>query len=832
VSKKVILSFLSLFLSAFLLNNTVQLASSFQPLSNPNLPAYPTVLKDQFILGLANQPGDISWMTGSGIAWDARYQYLSGGVNTGGGWSTWWPGAGGFALDYMNNSYNSGYFPVLTYYNLLQSLPATGATEYLKDYNNLNNPGTMAAYFADFKLLMDKAKIFNKPVIVHVEPDFWGYMEIRNANPAAIPASVTSSGYGPVAGYANNVAGFAQALVALRNTYAPNVLLAFHVSPWSSPQGDVASSSDPGFAVQNAAQNTANFYNSLGANFDLMFYDIADRDAAYYQIVMSDASRWWDVNNATYPNFNRFNQFALAVTNATGKRGMLWQVPIGNYVYRSVNNTSGHYQDNRVQYYLGGGNNQHLQDLADSGIIGVLFGAGSGETTTYNDGQGDGVTNPAPIDGNNGVATFSDDDGGYLRYMGQAYYGRGAVILRMNAPSNLQTTTPLNATQIGLSWSQTSTNETGFSIEARIGPSGNWYQIGTVGANVTAYTASGLLNGTQYYFRIRAFANGFYSAYSNTTNPVTTTLPAPTGLTATAARSTQINLSWTDNSNSEQLFRIQRRIGVGAFADLATVGTNVTTYSDTNVSANTAYSYQVRAETPYAQSSYVALASNITTPPSEPSNLTATTVSGTQINLAWISNSGSIESGFHLDWKKLGDTNWTTINIGQNVTSYNNTGLLQGTVYYYRVRAYGTGGDSANSNEASAVTTGGLVVSAASDDGTGGPNTLSKAFQDAAGAPNKTITFNLASPYTITVTGALPAMPAGVTLGGFCTSAGPGITITASNPNNLAGLQLPGNTIIYGIRFYGFQGPPQQPGPQLKIIAGAGGNKFSCTKFG
>jgi hypothetical protein len=71
---------------------------------------------------------------------------------------------------------------------------------------------------------------------------------------------------------------------------------------------------------------------------------------------------------------------------------------------------------------------------------------------------------------------------------------------------------------------------------------------------------------------------------------------APTDLTATAMSSSQIDLRWTDNSNNETQFAIDRCLGVGCtFAQVATVGPNVTTYADQSLAASTTYTYQVRA---------------------------------------------------------------------------------------------------------------------------------------------------------------------------------------------------------------------------------------------
>jgi hypothetical protein len=64
-------------------------------------------------------------------------------------------------------------------------------------------------------------------------------------------------------------------------------------------------------------------------------------------------------------------------------------------------------------------------------------------------------------------------------------------------------------------------------------------------------------------------------------------------------------LSWTDNSNNESGFKIERKIGTnGAFAEIATVGGNVTSYTDSNVTAGTTYCYRVNAFNSAGASAY------------------------------------------------------------------------------------------------------------------------------------------------------------------------------------------------------------------------------------
>lgn len=220
-----------------------------------------------------------------------------------------------------------------------------------------------------------------------------------------------------------------------------------------------------------------------------MFYDIADRDAALYQS-WGDNNHWWDVNNSTYPNFNRFNQFTLAVTTTTGKRGILWQVPMGNTLYKSVNNTNLHWQDNRVQYYLNGTTNQHLQELANNGIVGILFGAG-GQTTNNEDVAGDGITNPNPINGNNLTANYADDDGGNLRLQAKAYYNQGRLALPQTS-GGATSTPPPSSTPAPTATVKPVTNPANWQLSANVTGPMTAGSVQTISANFTAPTwASG-----------------------------------------------------------------------------------------------------------------------------------------------------------------------------------------------------------------------------------------------------------------------------------------------------------------------------------------------------
>jgi hypothetical protein len=284
----------------------------------------------------------------------------------------------------------------------------------------------MANYYRDFTTLMQQLHQYGGAAVVHVEPDLFGYLESLNSSPAALGASVASSGVADVSAYPNTVAGFGAALLHLRDLYAPNVVLAAHVSTWMWSLSTSAS-----LDVASIAKKDAAFMTGLG-NWDLFFTDISDRDAAYYQYVQGDnGAHWWDATNQKYPNFNRLNTWAAAFTSAAQKRLVIWQVPIGNTVMAAMNNSNYHYQDNREQYWLQNyPNNQAISQLAQAGVIGLLFGAGNGGTTQNYDAAGDGVTNPGPINGNTRTSSYSDDDGGLLRMNVGNYYKSGATPLK------------------------------------------------------------------------------------------------------------------------------------------------------------------------------------------------------------------------------------------------------------------------------------------------------------------------------------------------------------------------------------------------------------------
>ena len=309
------------------------------------------------VVGVSDPPGAARALRGHAQV-DMRYQYLAGGVNTGHGWATWNPN-GSFVTMYVRESFAAHTIPVFTYYQMLQSAPSVGGSEQARDLSNMRTPATMRAYWADCSLLLRRvaAAAGSRLVVIHVEPDLWGYLERAHA--------------------AQLARAFAHRLIALRDALAPHVLLAWHLSVWGTDE-DITNSKPSLAEVDVLAAKSAAFYESLRARFDLVFNDITDRDADYYRDVEGNPHTWWGP-----ADFARENRYVAGFTRRTRTAVVLWQLPLGD---SHENDTRNHYRDNRLQWWLGPGSASHLQATRDAGVIGLLFGAGaSGNTTDMTD---------------------------------------------------------------------------------------------------------------------------------------------------------------------------------------------------------------------------------------------------------------------------------------------------------------------------------------------------------------------------------------------------------------------------------------------------------------
>jgi autotransporter-associated beta strand protein len=170
----------------------------------------------------------------------------------------------------------------------------------------------------------------------------------------------------------------------------------------------------------------------------------------------------------------------------------------------------------------------------------------------------------------------------------------------------------------------------------------------------------------------------------------------PSGLTATAASQTQINLNWSAVSGATGYQVLRSSSWGGIYTQIGTPAT--ASYSDTGLSAGSAWYYMVRATSGSGTSGNSTVATTATLA-AVPAGLTATAGNG-QVALSWSASSGA--TGYNVKRSTVSGSSYVTIAGNTAATSYTDTGVTNWTTYYYAVSALNAGGEGANSLQAAA----------------------------------------------------------------------------------------------------------------------------------
>lgn len=255
-------------------------------------------------------------------------------------------------------------------------------------------------------------------------------------------------------------------------------------------------------------------------------------------------------------------------------------------------------------------------------------------------------------------------------------------------------------TQVALSWTPPSSGSTPSGYKVRRGTSTGSYGTTIDVGNVTAYTNTGLSNGTQYFFVIAGYNASGDGANSNELNatPATGTPSAPTLSTATAGNA-QVALTWTSSAGATG-YKIKYGTSTGSHPTTIDVS-NVTSYLVSGIGNGTPYFF-------------VAVAYNASGDSADSNELSATPQSGNTPNAPVFNSLVGTTTQLTATWSvvpnatgykvKRGTTSGvytTTTDVG-NVTTYNITGLTNGTRYFVAVTAYNGVGDGGTSNELNA----------------------------------------------------------------------------------------------------------------------------------
>jgi uncharacterized protein YjdB len=267
----------------------------------------------------------------------------------------------------------------------------------------------------------------------------------------------------------------------------------------------------------------------------------------------------------------------------------------------------------------------------------------------------------------------------------------------------------VTANSIQLSWSDHSNNETGFEIQ-RSDTSGTGYStLFTTTVNATSYLDAAVEPEHSYFYRIRAINSYGESDYtpelmvSTPAEPAGDTIPEPpTDLSSSGVTSNSIQLSWSDHSDNETGFEIQRSDTSGTgYSTLFTTTVNATSYLDAAVEPEHSYFYRMRAINSHGESDYTPelMVSTPAEPagdtiPEPPTDLSSSGVTSNSIQLSWSDHSDN-ETGFEIQRSDTSGTGYSTLfTTTVNATSYLDAAVEPEHSYFYRIRAINSHGES------------------------------------------------------------------------------------------------------------------------------------------
>jgi hypothetical protein len=235
----------------------------------------------------------------------------------------------------------------------------------------------------------------------------------------------------------------------------------------------------------------------------------------------------------------------------------------------------------------------------------------------------------------------------------------------------------------------------GFCIERKAAGE-DFMEIARTAPDVLGYTDQQLDYGATYHYRIRAYTDLNYSAYSEEVQS-TIYLEQPSAICATAVNDQQLHIQWSCPITFQQGYSLERSIDGAAFTEIASIEPTTLEFTDSDLFCNTDYTYRVRSFCGSSCSEYSQEYTTQTSFPA-PSSLITHLVSDTNVWLIWQDNS-TCEQGFVIERRDDGSDFVEIGTAACNETSWNDTTMAYGLQYTYRVRAFTNLNYSSYTNE-------------------------------------------------------------------------------------------------------------------------------------
>ena len=286
------------------------------------------------------------------------------------------------------------------------------------------------------------------------------------------------------------------------------------------------------------------------------------------------------------------------------------------------------------------------------------------------------------------------------------------------------TATKNGATQIDLAWTAPTDNGgaaiTGYRIEVSDAGSSWSDHVADTGSTDTTYEHTGLSAGTTRHYRVSAINSEGAGAASNEDSATTVSAPSRPRNVITTAGNSQATVIWNASRNDGgaplDCYQIRRKKTADTdYGNWGTCrgGSGGVQYSAliTGLDNGTEYSFQVRARNSAGLYSMESAAATVTprTTPGAPPSLAASGGDG-EVTLNWgaADPRGAAVSSYQYRYKTTGTypATWTTVSGGGAARSATVSGLANGTLHTFQVRAQNSAGGGTESNEATATPTG------------------------------------------------------------------------------------------------------------------------------
>ncbi|MBN1952849.1 MAG: hypothetical protein JW801_16720 [Bacteroidales bacterium] len=280
------------------------------------------------------------------------------------------------------------------------------------------------------------------------------------------------------------------------------------------------------------------------------------------------------------------------------------------------------------------------------------------------------------------------------------------------APTDLIAVYNQDIPSVTLSWSDTSDDEDGFTIE-RSENSGAWAVVASLAANSTSWTDNSINYNNSYDYRAAAYNNIGSSPYAAGISIFAEQFMPPADPSDISlsydAEVPEIVISWTDNSDNEEGFTLERSINGGAFSSLTALAVNTVSYTDAAISYGDDYGYRISA---YNEKGSSAAATSMTisadipaVAPLAPTSLTAIYDQDIpSVQLSWTDHA-EFEDGFTVESSTDAGGYVSLANTGADETTFEDLSIEYNHDYTFRVLAYNSFGESDYSNTVSITST-------------------------------------------------------------------------------------------------------------------------------